>query len=200
MKLTILQGLPGSGKTTRALRMVAAGGDQVLRVNRDDIREELGGGSGEKFDPAGEELVRRIRDDAIVGGLREGLHVVSDDTNLAGGVLRHLCGLAEKCGAEVEIVYLRTPVATCIARDAKRERSVGEAVIRRMADTVRDEMLLLGAELARLRGLELEYQPPTVFVPGREQHNIFIGYNRCFRIPEHYDSLRRAVERKRGKG
>src|SRR5690242_417742 len=78
-----------------------------------------------------EEKVARARD-AIIGDLlRDGVDVVSDDTNLASRTVRELVTVAGRNGAEVELHDMTgVPVETCLARDAARANPVGEEAIR----------------------------------------------------------------------
>lgn len=132
MKLLMLQGLPGSGKTTLAKELEKGG---WLRVNKDDIRSELEGG-GWKWSQENEKQVEGIRDSRIRLGLELGRNVVSDDTNFARKHRVRLEELARNAKAEFEIQRIDTPIAECIKRDAQRTGKgfVGEKVIRDMAN------------------------------------------------------------------
>lgn len=129
MKLIITRGLPASGKTTLAREWVAEDPARRGRVNRDDLRAMVNDRTFIKG--ATEQLIIGCRDAAISALLREGVDVICDDTNLPSRTVRDLRKLAKKAGAEFEVVDLTdVDVATCIERDAQRERTVGEDVIR----------------------------------------------------------------------
>ncbi|MEO3856132.1 AAA family ATPase [Acrocarpospora sp. B8E8] len=129
--LIICRGLPGSGKTYWATRWVAEDQAARARVNRDSLRGMVHDGAW----VAGvtEHRIIAVRDAAILALLRKGVDVVSDDTNLPQRTARDLAKLAKRVGGTFEIAdFTGTPLDTCIERDAKRDRTVGEDVIRSM--------------------------------------------------------------------
>jgi predicted kinase len=123
--LVITRGLPGAGKTTRALAWVAEDRAGRARVNRDDLRAMLHDGVWRGSDTEGQ--VVAARDAVITALLRSGIDVVSDDTNLRTAAVRDLARLALACDAGF-VVWDMTdvPLDVCIERDGGRERSVGE--------------------------------------------------------------------------
>ncbi|MCO6011524.1 AAA family ATPase [Actinoallomurus purpureus] len=129
--LHITRGLPGSGKTTWAHQWTAQNTDRRVRVNRDDLRGMLDDSRWIKGVTEGRMLA--ARDAAVLALLRLGLDVACDDTNLPNHAVRALAKLARQAGAELEVHdFTDVPLETCIARDAARDRTVGEAVIRDM--------------------------------------------------------------------
>jgi predicted kinase len=130
--LTITRGLPGSGKTTWAKQQPG-----LARVNRDDLRRMLHGGSVEDPERRGraERQVTAAHHAAVEGLLRAGADVVCDDTNLRGRVVREFAELAARCGAHFTVRdFTDVPVDECVRRDALRagDAHVGEDVIRSM--------------------------------------------------------------------
>lgn len=125
MKILMLKGLPGSGKSTWAKQM-SRNNQQYVRVNKDDLREMIG------YTPHRESLVLRIRDAVIVEGLNKGKHVIVDDTNFHPKHEARLRELAVQYKAEFEEKFFDTPLNECIVNDLKRLNSVGEKVIRKM--------------------------------------------------------------------
>jgi predicted kinase len=129
VKLIITRGLQGSGKTTRAKAWVAEDPARRARVNRDDFRAQLH--DGVWLGPDTEQQVIAVRDASIRALLRKGVDVVCDDTNLPQRTARDLRRIAVLAGAEFEVWDLtNVPVDECVRRDAARERTVGEKVIR----------------------------------------------------------------------
>ncbi len=127
--LIITRGLPASGKTTKARAWVAADPANRARVNRDDLRAMIHDGVWLGHDT--EQQIIAVRDSTISTLLRHGLDVVCDDTNLPQRTARDLAALAGRNGAVLEVWDLTdVPVDECVARDAARDRTVGESVIR----------------------------------------------------------------------
>jgi predicted kinase len=130
--LTMTRGLPGSGKSTWAQKQVLeqpAGA--VVRLTKDLLREMLHAGrwKGDRT----ERQVLAARDTLIGLFLARGTDVIVDDTNLHPRHERRLRQLAEEHGATFAVKdFTDVPLRTCIERDLRRPRSVGEGVIRAM--------------------------------------------------------------------
>jgi len=128
-KVTICRGLPASGKTTWAKKQDA------VRINKDDLRAML---DNSKWSGKREKLVLDTRDSIMVKALRQGRNVVIDDTNLHP---KHINRISEVVEAQAQIDGVKyeweikdfdISLHDAIKRDVKRERSVGEDVIRNM--------------------------------------------------------------------
>ena len=133
--LIVTQGLPGSGKTTRALAWVAKDPTGRARVGTDGIVDMIRPPMPyEQIEAAGLGLqIDRVEQAAvhgtIAGLLAAGVDVVCDDTNLLPRHLEALRELADRCRAGFEVWDLtHVDVATCIARDAQRARDGGRQV------------------------------------------------------------------------
>ena len=138
--VTIMRGLPASGKTTAALAMVASSGGRTRRVNLDDLRQMLDDNDGSvRLGPAHEEVVLQVQDAAILAAVDAGHDVVIDNTHLVARLPnRYKRLLATRADVRFEVVdFTDVPVEECIGRDAARDRSVGEKVIRDMAARLR---------------------------------------------------------------
>lgn len=133
--ITILKGLPASGKSTYARQLVQQQPTMYKRINRDDLRTMF---DNYQYSKGNEKFVKKVRDILILEALRNGKHVIVDDTNLAPGNEIRIRQLADTYAKEsghavqVKIKEFDVDVEECIRRDLKRERSVGEKVIRRM--------------------------------------------------------------------
>lgn len=129
MTLTILRGLPASGKSTRAAELLKTSGNSV-RLNRDLLRTML---HCDRWSPRLEGVTKDAERALAKAALAKGLNVVIDDTNLADGTVESWKQLAKECGATVVIETIDTPLAACLARDRSREKRVGDHVIYGMA-------------------------------------------------------------------
>lgn len=127
-KIIICKGLPASGKSTWASSFVEHNRDWK-RVNKDDLRCMIHGcaWSGKM-----ERHIVKTRDTLIRQWLGEGLNVVIDDTNLNPVHEERIREIAKEFNAQVEVKWFHVDLAVAIERDLKRDRSVGERVIRKM--------------------------------------------------------------------
>lgn len=128
-ELLILRGLQGSGKSTFARKWVAENPDWRFRVNRDDLRKQgydlLWGLSHHM-----EENVTLAEHAVAERHLKAGLSVVIDATNLRAQVVREWYALAKKLDVPVRVHDIEATLEECIERDSKREKKVGEEVVR----------------------------------------------------------------------
>lgn len=123
MKVTILQGIPGSGKTAWATKAVQEDLNTVI-VSRDAIRDAL----GVHWVPARERLVSAIEKEMILAALKFKYSVIIDATNLNPRNLSRLKDIifeAEYSNPEGETIlieYKRFDIALwkAIYRDWKR--------------------------------------------------------------------------------
>jgi predicted kinase len=132
----ITTGLPASGKTTFALEVVEESQGGVRRVNLDDIRAMLDTGvSGRRvWSPELEETALKIQDAAVRAALDDGFDVIVDNTMLVPHIPKRIKNVVRGDATFKVHDFTHVPIQTCIERDAKREASVGEDVIRRLAD------------------------------------------------------------------
>jgi predicted kinase len=127
MKLLMLKGLPASGKSTDAKRLVDLG--NWKRVNKDDLRAMI---DNSKWSKKNEQFIVRSRNVLIGVYLGSGYNVVVDDTNFHPSHREDLEKIADTVGAQFCEKFFDTPVEECIKRDLLRPASVGEKVIRGM--------------------------------------------------------------------
>lgn len=124
-KLLVLQGIPGSGKTTFARKLVEEDTSWV-RVNRDDLRNMR----GVYIIPAQEHLIDEWETFCIKQALSDGYNVVADSTNLNPKTVTRMCQIADSVDAEIEFKMIDVEVDEAIRRDALRPNPVGEQVIK----------------------------------------------------------------------
>jgi len=130
MKLLILKGLPGSGKTTWSREFVEKNKNWI-RVNRDDLRNMR----GEYFIPKQEDLITDWENATIAAALNRGYSVILDATNLNDNRTKtRLTFLKTIISKEYRVAYktFDTSLEDCIKNDLKRANSVGEKVIKGM--------------------------------------------------------------------
>ena len=152
-----MRGLPGSGKSTIALREAEVG--DVVRVNRDDLRQSLFNGQG-ILKPWQEDMITKVQRETAALALRAGKNVIVDDTNLRSKYLRAWNEFALDNGADFSVFDVTTPVDVCVERDSARERSVGEEVIRELG-----RRFLRNGEFANYVYIEREPVKPVEFDP-----------------------------------
>ncbi len=130
-----MRGLPASGKSTYAKQLVADNPNRYKRINRDDMRAMF---DVKHTSKGNEKFIKRMRDILIVEALKDGKHVIVDDTNLSDKNEIRIRQIAQEFAKEheqdirVEIKEMEATLAECLERDSKREKQVGEKVIRRM--------------------------------------------------------------------
>jgi predicted kinase len=127
--LTILRGIPASGKSTYAQQWVMEDPDNRVRINRDDIREAL---TGSTSNHSREKDVSQMEFDLTQRALRAGKDVMSDNTNLSTKFLPKTIKAAQRLGATVEHKDFPIPLKEALRRNANRERQVPEDVMKRM--------------------------------------------------------------------
>lgn len=129
MKVRMLSGLPGSGKSTYAREQVKQNGSQA-RVNRDDLRammfDSVWTGPREGVIVEVEKAIARVL-------LNHNMVPLIDDCNLTPKHAFLWNDFCKTWGADLEMKKLPTDLKECIRRDSQREKPVGEAVINRMA-------------------------------------------------------------------
>lgn len=127
-KLIMMRGLPGSGKSTKAKKIVEQG--EWVRINRDLLREMLHFG---KWSGRNEGTVVDVEKVIASLCLAKGISCVVDDTNLSKKHRDMWSEVAKTMDARFEVHEMATDLTTCLYRDEQRDKKVGDHVIKAMA-------------------------------------------------------------------
>jgi predicted kinase len=133
--ILILKGLPASGKSSFANQLVQDNPGKYKRLNKDELRAML---DASHHTAHNEKFVERVRDLILLEALKEGKHVIVDDTNLSERPVERIRQLVHTyCKdsgdqVQIEIKTMDTSLEECLERDAKREKQVGRHTILRM--------------------------------------------------------------------
>ncbi|WP_337040591.1 phosphatase domain-containing protein [Emticicia sp. 17c] len=131
----ILRGLPASGKSTYARKLLDENKGMWKRLNKDELRAML---DNSEHSVSNEKFVEQVRDIMLIEALKAGKHVVIDDTNLSDRPLDRISQIVTQyrkdTGEEVkiEIKEMQTSLEESLERDKKREKKVGREVIMKM--------------------------------------------------------------------
>lgn len=129
-KMTIMRGLPASGKSTKAEELIHLYGNTV-RINKDLLRTML---HFDRFSRHNEENTRNGARKLADWFLSQDVNVIIDDTNLNERTVQSWKDLARIHNARIEYVdTTNVSVIDCIERDRNREKKVGKHVIQKMA-------------------------------------------------------------------
>lgn len=128
-QIIMTKGLPGSGKSTWAREYVLTHPGS-MRLNKDELREMLHAGKHTKYN---EKQVLQYRDALTRLALAAKKTVIVDDTNLNPIHQETMAKIAEEYRVPLVIQsFMEVPLDECIMRDKKRDKMVGEKVIRGM--------------------------------------------------------------------
>lgn len=147
--LTLTRGLPASGKSTWAQNMLSAYYSEVVRLERDLLRDQLYGSLGRvyvkpshwemsddefaKFVRNRENTVSAVQDSMAKAAIAAGKSVIISDMNLRAQYVRQWAKKAAEWGVEFQTVkFDDVTLNELIARDVNRNNSVGESVIRQL--------------------------------------------------------------------
>jgi predicted kinase len=122
-------GLPGSGKTTwfRRRGVTPLSSDLLRNILFDDVEEQ-------RYQGLVFSTLRSLLRARLIA--RMPWNYV-DATNLSIHERRQWIKMAQSFGYEVQAVFFDVPLEVCLARNSKRERSVSEEVMRKMAEKLK---------------------------------------------------------------
>src|SRR5579864_9518084 len=132
IKVEMLVGIPGSGKSTYAKQVIAKDPANWARVNNDDLRAML---NGSVWSADYEKMITDARNYLIRDALKRGKNVIIDNLNLNRRHFDDVCKIAKSVNADIQIFekVFFVELEEAIERDSKREgkAKVGEEVIRK---------------------------------------------------------------------
>jgi predicted kinase len=143
--VTMMSGLPGSGKDT----WLAANRPDLPVVSLDGVRGELDVGPTDDQGEVIQAARGRCRE-----LLRSGRSFAFNATNLLRSTRRRWIDLFADYGARVEVVYVEPPMAVILAQNKRRERPVPEKVIRDLAARCEPPTLTEAHRLSMIVGPE----------------------------------------------
>jgi predicted kinase len=122
-------GMPGSGKTTwfRRRGVTPLSSDLLRNILFDDVEEQ-------RYQGLVFSTLRSLLRARLIA--RMPLNYV-DATNLSIHERRQWIKMAKSFGYEVQAVFFDVPLEVCLERNAKRDRSVSEDVMRKMAEKLK---------------------------------------------------------------
>lgn len=128
LEVIINIGVPASGKSTWTAEFIKKNPGWV-KVSRDDFRYMLKGVGW--CEPKVEKMITYMHNQAIITALANKFNVIVDNTSLKISSINEIKNLVKEY-ASVRYMVFDVPLKTLLERDAARERSVGDAVIKRM--------------------------------------------------------------------
>ena len=127
--LTMLIGIPGSGKSTYCANFLKQF-PQTVYLSSDAMRLKLFG--NEEYQASNTEVFDAM-EAAAKQALREGKDVLLDATNLLARNRKNTLDFVKAIpGANAKAVVFKVPLKVCLERNRNRSRVVPESVIRRM--------------------------------------------------------------------
>lgn len=139
--VTILRGIPGSGKSTWAKEQVRLGKGKVKRINRDDLRAMI---DDSVFSRKSEGHINTIRNIVLSYYIEAGCDVIVDDTNVKTSYVKELVEFVKRLrpNSEVRVKLFNTPLETCLERNAKRtgRARVPEDIVRKFYKSLNDAL------------------------------------------------------------
>ena len=120
IKVEMLVGIPGSGKSTYAKQVVAKDPSNWVRINNDDLRAMM---NGSVWSAEYEKLIGDARNYLIRDALKRGKNVIIDNLNVNRRHFDDVCKIAKSVNVDVQVYekafYIELDEA--MARNAKRE-------------------------------------------------------------------------------
>ena len=117
MKLTILRGIPASGKSTYRKQFLIDNPDTIC-VNMDSLRFMF---RNEAYNSKFEKLVKHTEIETMRIALSKGFDVIVDDTNLTLKRVKYIIQMSKTYNPEIEVVTMDTDFEICVVRNENRD-------------------------------------------------------------------------------
>ena len=132
-KLVVMVGIPGSGKSTIAKTKILNTLYDGNIFSSDEYRLKL---LGDENDQSNNQLVFSTLYEELIQHLIGGKDAILDATNISIKDRQRVFSQIKSIRDNIEVVayFVNTPISTCIERDGKRNRVVGEDVIMKMVN------------------------------------------------------------------
>lgn len=122
-KMYLVMGLPRAGKST----WIKANKDKGIVVSNDGVRESiLHSGYSKSTNPA----IWMITDGCARIVLSQGKNVIIDGVNGSRFVRKCFTDMARECKAEIEYVWITTPLEMCLERNDSEHKLPDETLIK----------------------------------------------------------------------
>jgi predicted kinase len=120
IKVEMLVGIPGSGKSTYAKQVISKDPSNWVRINNDDLRAMM---NGSVWSPDYEKMVTDARNYLIRDALKRGRNVLIDNLNINKRHFDDVCKIAKSVNADIQVFekafYIELDEA--MERNSKRE-------------------------------------------------------------------------------
>ena len=176
IKVELLVGIPGSGKSTYAKQVVAKDPSNWVRVNNDDLRAMM---NGSVWSADYEKMVTDARNYLIRDALKRGKNVIIDNLNINRRHFDDVCKIAKSINSDIQVYekafYIELDEA--MERNAKREGAA------RVPDDVMKKWFKESG------GKQFKYFKPRVEIYKQKPGNL----NNAIEAPPYIDGLQEAV-------
>lgn len=131
----MLVGIPASGKSSWAIKLLDVSERKACYISSDEIRETV---FGNVADMSHNEEVFQIMKHTMVKALENNNDVILDATFITAKERAPLIDAATQYGAEMIAYYIRTDIPSALRRNARRDRKVPEEIIRRRLEELEE--------------------------------------------------------------
>ena len=186
-KLIMLVGLPASGKSTYAEKLVATYADHKI-FSSDNYREKLLGNINDQNQNG---LVFETLYKDMCKYIEEGGTAILDATNCTRKSRKRCLDQIHKVDCKKECHIIPTFFDLCIDRDAGRERTVGTEVIMKFAKCFEVPMYFEGFDLITIpAGIDFQYQVTNrfavsdqmIYFDQKNKHHRFVLADHCSNV------------------